>query len=96
MADARSSPLNLRRPAVLVETSPRPQATSCDAAGAGSVLNYEEKPGKQKALRPGVKDWLDHVILPILLREILNDKSGEFNGRGLHHALRYLRALFFQ
>jgi hypothetical protein len=75
MAEARSNPLNVRRPLVLVDTSQRPQATICNGAGPGSVLDYKEKPGKQKALQPGVKDWLDHVILPILLKEILKNLS---------------------
>jgi hypothetical protein len=96
MEKARSNPRNVRQPVVLVDTSPRLLATSCNGNGARSVSDCREKPDKQRALQPGVKGWLDHVILPILLKEILNDNSGEFNSRGLHYAVRYLRALLFQ
>lgn len=80
----------------LVDTSRRAQAEPCNGAEASSKLPYAEKPAKRKGLQPGLKDWLDHVILPILIGDILHDNSGEFNSRSICDALRYLRALFFK
>jgi hypothetical protein len=80
----------------LVDTSLRPQAESCNAAEAAAQLQYVEKPAGRKGLQPGLKGWLDGVILPILIGDVLDDNSGEFNSRGLCNAIRYLRALFFQ
>lgn len=80
----------------LVDTSSRPQLESCNGAEAGSKLAYAEKPARRKGLQPGLKGWLDHVILPILIGDIFHDNSGEFNSRGICDALRYLRALFFK
>ena len=80
----------------LVDTSPRSLSESCNGAVAGSKLAYAEKPTGRKALSPGLKGWLDGVILPILIGDILHDNSGEFNSRGLCDAVRYIRALFFK
>lgn len=83
----------------LVETSPRLQAVSCNAVEAAAQLQYAEKPAGRKGLQPGLKGWLDRVLLPIILKELedlRNDTSGEFTSRGFRDALRYLRALFFK
>lgn len=72
------------------------QSEPCNGAEAGSKLPYAEKPAGRKALQPGLKGWLDGVILPILIGDILHDNSGEFNSRGICDAIRYLRALFFK
>jgi hypothetical protein len=79
---------------VLVDTSAPTLKASCNGAEAGSKLPYAEKSAGQKALQPGLKGWLDGVILPILIGDIFHDNSGEFNSRCLCDAIRYIRALF--
>jgi hypothetical protein len=84
------------RPVRLVRTSSQSLLESCNGAEAGSKLPYAEKPAGRKALQPGLKGWLDGVILPILIGDIFHDNSGEFNSRGITDAIRYIRALFFK
>ena len=81
---------------VLVDTSRPVQVGSCAPKELGSQLPYAERSAGGKVLQPGLKGWLDDVLLPILVGDILSDNSGEFNSRGLYDALRYLRALFFK
>jgi hypothetical protein len=85
---------NTSRLVRLVNTSPRSQSESCIGAASGAKLAYSRKSAGQKGLPPGLKGWLDDVILPILIGDVLSDNSGEFNSRGLCDAIRYLRALF--
>lgn len=80
----------------LVRTSSQSLSESCNGAEAGSKLPYAEKSTGRKGLQPGLKSWLDHVILPILIGDIFHDNSGEFNSRGICDAVRYIRALFFK
>lgn len=80
----------------LADTSRLVQAESCNRAEAVAQLHYAENRAGRKRLQPGLKGWLDGVILPILIGDILNDNSGEFTARGFRAALRYLRALLFK
>jgi hypothetical protein len=87
---------NIVPPVVLIHNLPQGMTDSCNGTEAGSKLLYPEKSAGRKALQPGLRGWLDGVILPILIGDVLDDNSGEFNSGGLCNAIRYLRALFFQ
>ena len=83
-------------PVVLVNTTAKVPKESCKAGPGEQQFNHTDKPAREKGSRAALKDWLDHVILPILIGDIFHDNSGEFSSRGISDAIRYIRALFIK
>lgn len=83
-------------PVVLVNTTAKVPKESCKTGLGEQQFNHTDKPAQEKGSRAALKDWLDHVIVPILIGDIFHDNSGEFTCRGLSAAIRYLCALFFK
>jgi hypothetical protein len=84
------------QPVVLVNTSSRSVSHVSNATPVGPESSSRKRLRKWNQIKPELKDWLDRVFLPILLKEIHHGDSGLFTSKGFRLALRRLCALLFE